>query len=105
MPVFSYTFRDASGGIQKGTADAESEEILRKRFEEQGFTITEVTMIRSKSAKPKSFGKVKLTHLSVFCRQFSTMVDAGVSLVRCLDVLGQLQTAFSLRKAAKKVTA
>ena len=40
MPVFSYTFRDASGGIQKGTADAESEEILRKRFEEQGFTRT-----------------------------------------------------------------
>ncbi len=87
MPVFSYTFRDASGGIQKGTADAESEEILRRRFEEQGFTITEVAMLRAKSAKVKSFGRVKLQHLSVFCRQFSTMVDAGVSLVRCLDVL------------------
>lgn len=98
MPVFSYTFRDASGGIQKGTADAESEEILRKRFEEQGFTITEVTMIKAKSAKPKSFGKVKLSHLSVFCRQFSTMVDAGVSLVRCLDVLGQQTQDPKLKK-------
>lgn len=98
MPVFSYTFRDASGGIQKGTADAESEEILRKRFEEQGFTITEVTMIKAKSAKPKSFGKVKLNHLSVFCRQFSTMVDAGVSLVRCLDVLGQQTQDPKLKK-------
>jgi type IV pilus assembly protein PilC len=98
MPVFSYTFRDASGGIQKGTADAESEEILRKRFEEQGFTITEVTMIRAKSAKPKSFGKVKLTNLAVFCRQFSTMVDAGVSLVRCLDVLGQQTQDVKLKK-------
>jgi type IV pilus assembly protein PilC len=98
MPVFSYTFRDASGGTQKGTADAESEEILRKRFEEQGFTITEVTMIRSKSAKPKQFGKVKLTNLSVFCRQFSTMVDAGVSLVRCLDVLGQQTQDPKLKK-------
>jgi type IV pilus assembly protein PilC len=88
MPVYSYTFRDSSGGIQKGTADAESEEILRKRFEEQGFTITEITMIKSKSPKAKTYGKVKLNHLSVFCRQFSTMVDAGVSLVRCLDVLG-----------------
>jgi type IV pilus assembly protein PilC len=88
MPVFSYTFRDANGGVQKGTADAESEELLRKRFEEQGFTITEVTMVRARSAKAKSYGKVKLTDLSVFCRQFSTMVDAGVSLVRCLDVLG-----------------
>lgn len=98
MPVFSYTFRDASGGIQKGTADAESEEILRKRFEEQGFTITEVTMIRAKSAKPKQFGKVKLTNLAVFCRQFSTMVDAGVSLVRCLDVLGHQTQDPKLKK-------
>lgn len=91
MPVFSYTFRDAMGGTQKGTADAESEEILRKRFEEQGLTITELTMIKAKSPKNKQYGKVKLTDLSVFCRQFSTMVDAGVSLVRCLDVLS-LQT-------------
>ncbi len=98
MPVFSYTFRDASGGIQKGTADAESEEILRKRFEEQGFTITEVTMIKAKSAKPKSYGRVKLGNLAVFCRQFSTMVDAGVSLVRCLDVLGQQTQDPKLKK-------
>lgn len=89
MPVYSYTFRDASGGTQKGTAEAESEDILRKRFEEQGFTITEITMIRARGARPKRYGKVKLGYLSVFCRQFSTMVDAGVSLVRCLDVLSQ----------------
>ncbi len=87
MPVYSYTFRDAHGGIQKGTADAESEEILRKRFEEQGFTITELQMIKARSPRAKTYGRVKLTHLAVFCRQFSTMVDAGVSLVRCLDVL------------------
>jgi type IV pilus assembly protein PilC len=98
MPVFSYTFRDASGGTQKGTAEAESEEILRKRFEEQGFTITEVTMIKAKGAKAKRYGKVKLSNLAVFCRQFSTMVDAGVSLVRCLDVLGQQTQDPKLKK-------
>jgi type IV pilus assembly protein PilC len=98
MPVYSYTFKDALGGIQKGTADAESEEILRKRFEEQGFTITELTMIKAKSAKTKSYGRVKLQHLSVFCRQFSTMIDAGVSLVRCLDVLGRQTQDPKLKK-------
>lgn len=87
MPVYSYSFRDASGGIQKGTAEAESEDLLRKRFEEQGFVITEVTMIKARGARVKTYGKVKLINLAVFCRQFSTMVDAGVSLVRCLDVL------------------
>ena len=87
MPVYSYTFRDASGGVQKGTADAESEEELRGKFREQGFEITELTMIKAKSAKAKTYGRVKLTALSVFCRQFSTMIDAGVSLVRAMDVL------------------
>jgi type IV pilus assembly protein PilC len=103
MPVYSYTFRDAAGGIQKGTADAESEEILRKRFEEQGFTITEVAVIKSKSPRQKNYGKVKLGHLSVFCRQFSTMVDAGVSLVRCLDVLGQQTQDAKLKKILRDI--
>lgn len=98
MPIFSYTFRDTNGGLQKGTADAESEEILRSRFQEQGFTITELEMIRAKSPKAKTYGKVKLNHLSVFCRQFSTMVDAGVSLVRCLDVLGRQTSDPKLKK-------
>src|SRR5271170_956770 len=103
MPVFSYTFRDAHGGIQKGTADAESEEILRRRFEEQGFTITELQMIRARSAKAKTYGRVKLVNLAVFCRQFSTMVDAGVSLVRCLDVLGQQTQDPRLKKILRDI--
>lgn len=98
MPVFSYTFRDASGGFQKGTADAESEELLRKRFEEQNLILTEVTTLKAKSPKQKSYGKVKLGHLSIWCRQFSTMVDAGVSLVRCLDVLGHQTQDKKLKK-------
>ncbi|MEI8282495.1 MAG: type II secretion system F family protein, partial [Armatimonadota bacterium] len=98
MPIFSYTFKDAVGSIQKGTADAESEELLRKRFEEQGFTITELTMIKARSPKVRSPGKVRLADLSVWCRQFSTMVDAGVSLVRCLDVLGNQTQNKRLKK-------
>ncbi|MCH7944701.1 MAG: type II secretion system F family protein [Armatimonadetes bacterium] len=90
MPVYSYTFKDPNGALQKGTAEAESEDKLRSRFEEQGLEVVEVTMIKKRgSARPRGYGKVKLTNLSVFCRQFSTMVDAGVSLVRCLDVLSR----------------
>lgn len=98
MPVFAYTFRDASGAIQKGTAEADTEELLRRRFEEQGFTIMEVQTLKTRRARARTYGKVKLTVLSVFCRQFSTMVDAGVSLVRCLDVLGQQTSDPRLRK-------
>jgi type IV pilus assembly protein PilC len=98
MPVYAYTFRDASGAIQKGTAEADSEEILRKRFEEQGFTILEVEMLRARRARLRSYGRVRLRTLALFCRQFSTMVDAGVSLVRCLDVLQQQTSDARLRR-------
>ncbi|MCB0826790.1 MAG: type II secretion system F family protein [Armatimonadetes bacterium] len=99
MAVYSYTFKDPSGGIQKGTAEAESEEKLRARFQEQGLEIVEISMIKKgKVAKSRGFGKVKLAKLSVFCRQFSTMVDAGVSLVRCLDVLSRQTDDPKLKK-------
>ncbi|MBS1717130.1 MAG: type II secretion system F family protein [Armatimonadetes bacterium] len=103
MPVYSYTFRDATGSVQKGTAEAESEELLRRRFEEQGFQITELTMLKAKVKKPRSTGKVKLQELSIFCRQFSTMVDAGVSLVRCLDVLGEQSQNPRLKRIIKDI--
>ncbi len=98
MPVFSYSFRDPSGAVQKGTAEADSEELLRQRFDEQGMQVLEVEMIRAKRAKARTYGRVKLGKLALFCRQFSTMVDAGVSLVRCLDVLGQQTDDPKLRK-------
>jgi len=99
MPVYSYTFKDASGGLQKGTAEADTEDALRARFAEQGLEIVEVTLIKkSGKTSAKRYGKVKLGNLAVFCRQFSTMVDAGVSLVRCLDVLSRQTQDPKLKK-------
>jgi type IV pilus assembly protein PilC len=90
MPVYSYSFKDATGTVQRGTAEAESEEALRNRFREQELDVLEVEMIKRRGkSSAKTYGKVGRANLAVFCRQFSTMVDAGVSLVRCLDVLGR----------------
>ncbi|MBN8690413.1 MAG: type II secretion system F family protein [Armatimonadetes bacterium] len=98
MPIYSYAFKDGSGGIQKGTMEAESEEVLRRRFGEQGFEVIEVQVIKAKAPKQKNLGKVKRADLAIFCRQFSTMVDAGVSLVRCLDVLARQTQNPKLKK-------
>lgn len=91
MPNFAYTVRDASGNQIPGTVEAESESLLRRRLTEQGFTVIDIK--ETKGTKKKSpgsgIGRVNLKDLSVFCRQFSTMIDAGVSLVRCLSVLGE----------------
>ncbi len=87
MPNFSYNIRDASGSNFGGTSEAENEEILRKRLTEQGFTVLEIKQIKGGAKKVRSFGGVKKSELSIMCRQFSTMHDAGVNLVRCLAVL------------------
>lgn len=104
MPTFQYTVRDQSGKVTTGVKDAESQSVLTRQLREQGFTVTKVKQTRAAAkkagAKPKGTvkGSVKLTELSVFCRQFSTMIDAGVSLVRCLSVLQEQASSVRLRR-------
>ena len=90
MPTFEFTARDASGGMTNGVRDAKDEVDLARVLREEGFTPVEVKKtVRVKEKRPGGFSltRVKLTDLSIFCRQFSTMIDAGVSIVRCLNVL------------------
>src|SRR5687768_7384570 len=94
MPTFAYTVRDNTGAIKQGQMEAENDKVVARRLREQGFQVATVKKTRAAAAKKDgksgggfSFGKIKLRDLSIFCRQFSTMIDAGVSLVRCLNVL------------------
>ncbi|MCX6359142.1 MAG: type II secretion system F family protein [Armatimonadetes bacterium] len=100
MATFSYTVRDSAGQTRSGTTEAENAEILRRRLQEQGFTVADVqqTAAAKKKQAGQGWGRVKLADLSVFCRQFSTMIDAGVSLVRALDVLGEQTQNPKLRR-------
>lgn len=105
MPNYSYTIRDAAGAVIPGTSEAENEDILKKRLTEQGFQVVEVKQIKSTSKRVGGFGGVKKTDLSVMCRQFSTMIDAGVNLVRCLTVLGDQATNPKLKAILNDIQA
>jgi len=88
MPNYAYTIRDATGSVISGTSEAENEDILSKRLSEQGFVVVDVKQVKSAQKKiGGGFGGIKKNELAVMCRQFSTMIDAGVNLVRCLTVL------------------
>lgn len=96
MPVFAYVAKDKAGKIHRGRAEADNEKLLTKRLQESGYWVSQITREggnAKKSKNPLSFfkQKVKLDQLSIFCRQFATMINAGVSLVRCLQVL-EVQT-------------
>lgn len=89
MPIFSYNTR-VRGQIKQGEVEAEDEKSAVAKLKMQNIR---VTSIRKKKAKSELFGakKQKITgrDLVVFTRQFSTMVDAGLPLVQCLDILGK----------------
>ncbi len=105
MPNFAYSIRDATGAVFGGTSEAENEEILRRRLTEQGFTVVEIKQVKGGAKRVGGFGGVKKTELAVMCRQFSTMIDAGVNLVRCLTVLSEQSTSPKLRAILNDIRA
>lgn len=103
MPTFQFTVRDNTGKVVTNVKDAENQGVLTRQLREQGYTIVKVKQTKARKAAVAgqpvkgTRGGVKLTELSVFCRQFSTMIDAGVSLVRCLSVLQEQATSPKLK--------
>ena len=92
MPTYAYVAKDKAGKIHRGRAEANNEKMLTKKLQDSGYWVTQVTdenaAGKAKKKNPlMAFKKVKLNHLSIFCRQFATMINAGVSLVRAMSVL------------------
>ncbi|MDQ2730566.1 MAG: type II secretion system F family protein, partial [Armatimonadota bacterium] len=91
MAVFVYVAKNAKTGKKtKGTQEADSASDAQLKLQERGLRVMEMAeeVKKKKGAGINiSFGGVKLKDKSIFCRQFATMVNAGVHLVRCLDVL------------------
>lgn len=92
MPTFAYVAKDKAGKIIRGRAEADNEKVLQKRLQDSGYWVQQVAKEGAKTGEKRknpflAFKKVKLKDKSIFCRQFATMINAGVSLVRCLSVL------------------
>lgn len=106
MPYFNYTIRDPNGQTRSGKVEAPNAEELKKRLQAEGLQVLEVSEDRKAPRVPAGgYGRVKLTDLAIFSRQFSTMLDAGVSLIRCLDVLQAQTTNARLRKILMDLSA
>jgi type IV pilus assembly protein PilC len=90
MPSFAYTALDDNGKTIKGKMEAESEALVMTKLHEQRYHILSLTEDKTRSKQVAGSGskrKVKLNAMVIFSRQFATMIDAGVAIVRCLDIL------------------
>ena len=85
MTTFSYVGRARGGQIVQGERDADTSASLIAALRKEQVLVTKVTAAKAE-ARPK---RVKDKPLAIFTRQFSVMIDAGLPLVQCLDILGK----------------
>jgi type IV pilus assembly protein PilC len=94
--TFQYTVRDRAGKLVKGTISAENQTMVMQRLKAGGYAPVSITQANSgmkKEINIPGFGKkVKLKDLSVMARQFATMVNSGLSLLRTLTILTEQTT-------------
>jgi type IV pilus assembly protein PilC len=95
MPVFVYEARDATGQLRRDTIEAPNVRAATQKLQESRYTVINI--------KEKAVGgqqtdvmawyqklrKVNEQALTVFSRQFATMINAGLAMVRCLDILSE----------------
>lgn len=90
MATFAYKVRDRSGKIFTGNMEGENRSSIVSRLREMDYFITSVSEKRGSilfSKKINLFQSIKLRDLTIFYRQFATMVNAGLTLVNSLDIL------------------
>ncbi len=89
MPVFTWEGKNRKGEVKKGEMEAVNETAVNANLSRQGIISTAVKVKTSETKTIKV--KVSTKDLVVFTRQFATMIDAGLPLVQCLDILSSQQ--------------
>jgi type IV pilus assembly protein PilC len=92
MPVFTFSGKDASGQKVQGERVATNKEGLAAQLRKERITPGAIREKGKEFSMPTfGSGKVKVKDVAVFFRQFSVMIDAGLPLVQCLEILGANQ--------------
>lgn len=93
------------GVTQKGTIDAANKAAAITKLREKGINPREIEESKSVLHMDINFGsqKVKTEDFVIYCRQFATLIRAGVSLVEATDILAKQATSKPLKRALEKV--
>lgn len=107
MPQFEFRGTSRSGQPIAGTRAAPSREALDAVLRREQITPTRIVEKGREIAipKPKVAGKVTPKELAIFTRQFSVMIDAGLPLVQCLEIISAAQENKAFAKALAGVRA
>lgn len=91
MPLFQYTAISDTGQMVKGKSVARDRvEILQMLRDKRYYPVSVKDIVEGKDLRGlEIFGRVSLKHIAVFCRQFYTMLNAGITVIRSLSILTQ----------------
>ncbi|HWX94161.1 MAG TPA: type II secretion system F family protein [Terriglobales bacterium] len=104
MPVFTFSGKSASGEKVSGERAATNKEVLLQQLRRERITPGSVREKGKEFSMPTfGSGKVKTKDIAIFFRQFSVMIDAGLPLVQCLEILAANQENPSFQKTLNGV--
>jgi type IV pilus assembly protein PilC len=106
MAIFRYSAKDNTGRVIGGVIEADNDAMVVDRLRDMGFFITNLERTVERADILQSFQSllgIGLKDLAIFSRQFATMVNAGLSLVRTLTILEQQSTNKRLKEIVAQV--
>jgi type IV pilus assembly protein PilC len=109
MPTtFAYKVRDQGGNVVEGSLEADDASLVVGKLRQMGYTPIAIEQKSSKSLSadvqiPGLSGRVKLKDIAVFSRQFATMINSGLSLIRSLAILTEQTENPQLAKIINEV--
>jgi type IV pilus assembly protein PilC len=103
VPSYAWKGRNRAGSVQEGALVAESKEIALAQLRRQNIVVTGIRERGKEISLSKVGRKVPPKILAVFTRQFSVMIDAGLPLVQCLEILALQQEHKNFQKILLQV--
>ena len=105
MPVFQWVGKNRNNEVKKGELEAVSEEAVKAQLTRQRITPTKIKKKPKDLFADVSFlqPRVKEHDIILFARQFSTMIDAGLPIIQCLEILFSQQANATFKKMLKQI--
>jgi type IV pilus assembly protein PilC len=104
MPLFTYTAIDGTGRTVKATIEADTEQLVLAKLRDQSLHCTDIKRTTKSAGRSWGSKKLKPKSIVVFSRQFATMIDAGIPILRCLDILVGQSKDPVMRDALEQLT-
>jgi type IV pilus assembly protein PilC len=103
--TYRYRVRDTSGKVVTGKLEGDGRDAVSAKLRQMGYIVLDLTEDRIAQMNKIQFGSsVKAKDITIFARQFATMINAGLSLTKCLTILAAQSERKELRDVVAQLT-